>query len=126
MKSFYDEIVVIGDTTIYQMLVDEKNVKFYPYNNIALYCDCQELEKLQEAIYIYANENEFELEILYDCTLDEAIDFINGDENKNIAILLTNDHNSKDKFCNEIKGKEVFVNENPFKNEVGKIYNYLK
>lgn len=125
VKYSYDEIIVIGNTTIYQML-NEENVKFYPYNNIDLYCDSEELEKLQEAIYIYANENEFELEVIYEDTIDEAIQFINSDENKNIAILLTNNEINKEKFLNEIKGKEIFVNENPFKSEVGKVYNYLK
>ena len=125
IKNFYDEIVVIGDTTVYQMLQDEK-IKFYPYNNIALFCESEELEKLQEAIYIYAVENEFEIEILYDSTLGEVIDIINSDDYKNIAILLTKNEDSKEKFIKEIKDKQIFVNDNPFKNEVGKIYNYLK
>ncbi len=124
VKTFYDQIIVIGDTTIYQML-NEENVKFYPYNNIGLYCDSEKLEKLQEAIYIYANENEFELEVIYEDSIDEAIQVINSDENKNIAILLTNDETNKEKFLNQIKDKEIFVNENPFKSEVGKVYNYL-
>ena len=40
---------------------EENKIKFYPYNNIALYCNSEDLEKLQEAIYIYANENEYEM-----------------------------------------------------------------
>ena len=126
IKNHYDGIVVIGDTTIYQKLKSEENIKFYPYNNIALYCDSEELLKLQEAIYIYANENEYEIEILYDENLDEVIEEINADDWKNIAILLTKNTANKEKFKDKVKNKEIFVNENPFKQEVGIIYNYLK
>ena len=59
------------------MLENEDNVKFYPYNNIALYCDSDELEMLQEAIYVYANENQYETEIIYTENFDEVIELIN-------------------------------------------------
>ncbi len=126
IKNFYDDIIIIGDTTIYQKLSEENVVKFYPYNNIVLYCNSEELEKLQEAIYIYANENEYEIEIIYEDELDDVIEMINMDEQKSIAVLLTKNDQDRDKFFYEIKNKEIFVNENPFKKEVGKIYNYLK
>ena len=124
IKGYYDEIIIIGDTEIYETLKEE-NVKFYPYNNIALYCDSTDLEKLQEAINIYANENEFELEILKEDTLDNIINIINSDNTKDIAILLTTNNLNRELFINSIKNKKTFVNENPFKSEVGTIYNYL-
>lgn len=126
IKNYYDDVIVIGDTTIYQMLCEENDVKFYPYNNIALYCNSEDLEKLQEAIYIYANENEYEIEIIYEENLENVIETINMDNQKSIAVLLTKSDLDKEKFFYEIKNKEIFVNENPFKKEVGKIYNYLK
>lgn len=126
VKNFYDEVIIIGDTTTYQMLNNDNDVKFYSYNNIALYCNSDELEKLQEAIYIYANENEYEIEIIYADDLSEAIELINEDDQKSIAVLLTKSDKDKERFFYEIKNKEIFVNENPFKKEVGKIYNYLK
>ena len=126
IKNIYDEVIVIGNTTIYQMLENEDNVKFYPYNNIALYCDSDELEMLQEAIYVYANENQYETEIIYSENFDEVIELINCDDTKSIAVLLTKDDSKRERFFYDIKNKEIFVNENPFKKEVGKIYNYLK
>lgn len=126
IKNFYDEIIVIGDTTIYQMLEGEENIKFYPYNNIAIYCDSDDLEKLQDAIYVYANENQYEIEIIDANDFSEAIELINEDDSKSTAVLLTKDDTNRERFFYEVKNKEVFVNENPFKKEVGKIYNYLK
>lgn len=127
ITNLFDEIIVIGDTTMYQLLEEtEKNVKFYPYNNLGLYCDSDDLEKLQEAIYIYATENQYEIEIIHDATLEEAIYIINSDEQKDVAVLLTRKNMSKEKFEKEIKDKEIFVNDNPFKQELEKLVNYLK
>ena len=123
----FDEIIVIGDTRLYQQLIDddEINVKFYPYNNICMFSDDKEFEKLQEAIYIYANENQYEMEILYDEDIEDVIDQINSDDFVDIAILLTKNSYNKELFETLIDNKQVFVNDNPFKQEVGKIYNYL-
>ncbi len=126
-KKMFDEIIVIGDTILYQQLIDddEINVKFYPYNNICMFSDNKEFEKLQEAIYIYANENQYEMEILYDEDIEDVIDQINSDDFVDIAILLTKNNYNKELFETLIDNKQVFVNDNPFKQEVGKIYNYL-
>lgn len=125
IEDIFDEIVIIGDTTMYQALETEKKIKFYPYNNIILYCEDEELEKLQEAIYIYANENQYEIEILYEDNIDDAIDAINAEDFANIAVLLTQNDESREQFEDEIENKEIYINKNPFKKEVGKIYNYI-
>lgn len=127
IKNDFDEIITIGDTTIYQVLKEnESNVKYFPYNNIGLYCDSKDLLKLQDAIYIYATESDYEIEIYYEEKIDEVIDLINSDPLKDTAVLLTKSNKSKEEFEHKIKNKKIIVNENPFKNEVGKIYNYLK
>jgi len=126
LKNLFDETIIIGDTSIYQILAKENNVKYYPYNNIAIYCDTPELNKLQDAIYVYTTENEYELEVIYADSLDNAIEQINMDNTKSTAVLLTKNERNKEIFFYEVKNKEIFVNENPFKREVGKIYNYLK
>ena len=127
IKKYYDETIVIGDSCIYQLLLKtENNVKFYPYNNIAVYCEEEKLKQLEEAIFIYANENQYEIEIIIGDKLDDAIKMINNDEFKSTAVLITQSDSNREKFFYEIKNKEVFVNENPFKKDVGKIYNYLK
>ena len=126
IEKLVDGIVIIGDTSLYQGLDIEKNIKYYPYNNIMLYCESEELEELQEAMYIYANENQYEMEILYEENLQDAINIINSDEFVNIAILLTKSDESKMNFETLVKNKEVYINSNPFKQEFnGKVYNYL-
>ena len=90
-----------------------------------LYCDTKELEKLREAIFIYANENQYEIEILYEENIDDIINIINSDVFVNVAVLLTRNPQNKEKFEKNIKDKEIYVNDNPFKKEVGKVYNYF-
>lgn len=127
IKKYYNDVVVIGDSTIYQLLEKkDNNVKFYPYNNIAIYCEDKKLEKLEKAIYIYANENQYEVETIKTNKFEDAVGIINNDRFKSVAVLITQNDINREKFFYEIKNKEIFVNENPFKREVGKIYNYLK
>ena len=127
IKKYYDNTVVIGDSTIYQLLEKtETGIKFYPYNNIAIYCEEEKLKKLEDAIYIYANENQYEVETIQSNEFEDVIGIINNDNFKSIAVLITQNNINREKFFYEIKNKEIFVNENPFKREVGKIYNYLK
>ena len=119
--------IIIGDTTMYQQLQDEEGieVKYYPYNNICIYSDNTEFNKLQEAIFIYANENQYEMEVLYEDNVEDVIHEINANDFIDTAILLTKNAESEELFKVMIENKQVYVNDNPFKQEVGKIYNYL-
>lgn len=117
------DLIGIGDTTMYQLLEEEG--EFYPYYNIIMYCDNEILEPIKEAIYVYSNENNYELEIIYEENIEEIINYINMVETTNIVVLLSNNKNTINKFKNKIN-KKLFVNENPFISNYGKIYDYLK
>lgn len=127
IKKYYEETIVIGDSCVFQLLAKtENNVKFYPYNNIAVYCEDDKLKQLEEAIFIYANENQYEIEVINAEKIEDSIEIINKDDFKSIAVLITQNNENREKFFYEIKNKEIFVNENPFKKDVGRVYNYLK
>ena len=121
-----DNITVIGDSTIYQLLKTNANVSFYPYNNITLYSNSDKFDKLKEAIFTYANENYYEVEIIYENSLQDFINSINQNKISNIAVLLTDNEDDKLKIKSELINKEIFINENPFINEYKTICNYLK
>ena len=125
IKSFQDDIVIVGDTNMYELLKNNVNVKYFPYNNIVLYTDSNELEDLKEAIYIVADENKYELEILYDEDIYNVIETINQNELCNTVILLTQNESNIEIFKNSIITKNLYINENPYKNEYGVINNYL-
>lgn len=117
------EVIGIGDTTMYQLLEEEG--KFYPYYNIMMYCDNNILAPIKEAIYVYSNENNYELEIIYEENIEDIINYINNVETTNIVVLLSNNKITINKFEDKIN-KKLFVNENPFIKDYGKIYDYLK
>ena len=117
------EIIGIGDTTMYQVLDEEG--KFYSYYNIMLYCDNEMLVPIKDAIYVYSNENNYELEIVYEDNIEDAINYMNIVETTNIVVLLSNNKNTIKKFKEKIN-KKLFINENPFIKSYGKIYDYLK
>ena len=119
------DINVVGDTFMYQLLNRKANVKFYPYNNITLYSNSIKMEKIKQAIYVYANENYYEIENIYESNVDKALNRINSNKLCNVAVILTENEEDELKFKLCLKNKELFINENPFKNEIGKIFNYL-
>ncbi len=117
------ELIGIGDTTMYQILDEEG--KFYSYYNIMMYCDNEILEPIKDAIYVYSNENNYELEIVYEENVDDIINYMNIVETTNIVVLLSNNKITINNFKEKIN-KKLFINENPFIKNYGKIYDYLK
>ena len=125
IQKLKNDIIIIGDTNMFELLKTKVDVKFFPYNNIILYTDNKDLEDLKEAIYIVADENKYELEILYDLDIYDVIDTINQNELCNTVILLTKNQSNIEIFKDRIKDKFLYINENPYKEEYGFIYNYF-
>lgn len=121
-----DNIIIIGDTNIYQELSSDDKVRFYPYNNIVLYSSDDKYLNLQDAIYAVAQENRYEIEILNDEAVEDVIDTIKDDESIDVGILLSEDENVINSFRNGITNKVLYINENPFKDVFGKVTDYLK
>lgn len=127
VEKYFDNISVIGDTTMYQLFENEdKNIDFYPYHNIILYSDNDNFSKLKDAIYLYSINNQYEIEILYDEEIEDIIEAINLDATSDTVIILTVSEESKKIFKEKIINKKLYINENPFKNEINGNYNYLK
>lgn len=117
-------IIVIGDSFTYQILEQKSNVKFYAYNNILLFYEGEEFEELAEYIINYANENEYEIELIDEAEIDDVIKEINLEENCDVAIFLVNGEKAEE-IRSKVKNKIVYINENPFLKVTGRIYNYF-
>ena len=89
--------------------------KYVPYNEYILYCLDEELEELNRSIYDYASDNFFEVEVLDEEDIEEAIRIINLKKDC-IAVILTKDRNLQNVFKEKIKNK-LYINENPFSKE---------
>lgn len=125
ISNIVSNIVVIGKSSLYQK-IQANNKIFYPSNNVVLFCENERFYNIRRATYEYCMETKDEMEVLYEDDIDDAIDIINMDKYANVAMLLTDNQESKKKFINGIKNKEIFVNENPFKSEIVRVYNYLQ
>lgn len=117
--------IIIGDTFTYQTLQHKRNVVFYPYNNILLFYEDESFEELSEHIINYARENEYEIEVLSTEKIDEAIEEINFANNIDVVIWLSKNVESQD-IKEKIQNKKVYINENPFTNVTGRVFNYFK
>ena len=89
--------------------------KYVPYNEYILYCLDEELEELNRSIYDYASDNFFEVEVLDEEDIEEAIRIINLKKDC-IAVVLTKDKNLQNVFKKEIRNK-LYMNETPFSKE---------
>lgn len=89
--------------------------KYVPYNEYILYCLDEDLEELNRSIYDYASDNFFEVEVLDEEDIEEAIRIINLKKDC-IAVILTKDKNLQNVFKKEIRNK-LYMNENPFSKE---------
>ena len=110
-----EEVIVIGDTAIYQSL---DNARFFPYNNYILYSDSHGFDSLKEAIYRYTTEFEYELEVIYEEDINLVIEEVKKSKFDKF-ILLSNNEDVKNRVTNEIKNKKIYINENPFKDDNG-------
>lgn len=110
----FDKTICIGDSNTYNALKKQiSDIELYPYNIIDLYCSTDEFEKLQELLFDYSEQNQFEIDIYDEMELDDAIELINNGY-KYCALLLSKDKIQIEKFKNEVKSEYIVVNENPF------------
>lgn len=115
-----NKIICIGNKNIYNYYKKENipNIEFYPYKNILLYCDTEELQELQKSIYKYGTVNNIEIEVIEigENTLNKNIQNINKYAKTDTIVVLTKNKNTIDEFKQKVKNSKIYINENPFKN----------
>ena len=112
-----DKVICIGNKNTFELYkkIQISNLIYYPFNNIDLYCDTDELEELQEMIYQYAEKNFIDLEIYDEFeNINRAVEYLNKYGNKFCTVLLTKSKENEEIFRNSIISNYIFVNENPF------------
>ena len=128
-NSDIDKIICVGNKNTFELYkkMQVNNLIYYPFNNIELYCDTDELEELQEMIYQYAEKNFIDLEIYDEFeNINKAVEYLNKYGNKFCTVLLTKSKENEEIFRNNIISKYIFVNENPFGKYEFNIDKYIK
>ena len=113
-----EKIIVIDDINKYNYLCQKSsNIKFYSHNYIDFYSDCDEYEEIQELIYKYSDENQVLIESYSELEAKDAVQMMKNGLGK-IVVVLTNNDETKQIFKENIKNKELYINKNPFKENI--------
>lgn len=114
-----DKIIVVDDINKYNSYIRQsnKNIKFYSHNYIDFYSDSDEYEEIEELIYKYAEENQIPIEVYSELQAKEAVQMIKNGLGK-IAVVLTNSNETKQLFEESITNKKLYINKNPFKENI--------
>ena len=116
----FDKIICIDNINEYEYYKRSgiENVVYYPINATDIFCDDEELEELQYKIYEYAREYGIDLENYSDIQIDKVIEIINNYSEFAKVVLLTKSEDTKNKFKQSIKNKQLYINENPYKQDI--------
>ena len=87
----------------------KKEVCFVAYQGIDIYSESEEFEELYEKIYNYAIDMNIDIDIFEDEGIEAMLKYGKGSK----KLILTNREEIKDQY----KYKDIYINENPFKNE---------
>lgn len=116
-----NKIICIDDINKYNSYLcqceSNKYIKFYSHNYIDFYSDCDEYEEIQDLIYKYADENEIPIEVYSELDLTGAVQMMKKGLGK-IVVVLTNNDETKQVFKENITTKELYINKNPFKENI--------
>lgn len=113
-----DKVIVIGDVGRYQTLRKSlKNIRFIPYNNIAVYLDDDKFEEIAQKICEYAEEYEDDIEC-YTRNLEDISKDIFVDK----VLLLTENKKLIEKANKILKDKTILINRNPLEKLSNKLY----
>ncbi len=127
-KYLIQKIICIGNRNTFELYKKMKldNLVYYPFNNIDIYCDTEELEDLLKMIYKYSMSNNIDVTI-YDKfeDINSAIKFINMEGSGFATVLLTKSKENEKIFKEKINSQYIFINENPFNKYKFNIEKYL-
>ena len=114
-----DKIICIDDICRYNSYLNKKNTKarFYSLDYTDFYSDTNEFDDLTELIYKYVEENQIPIESYSELEVTEAIQMITKGLGTNV-IVLTKNGEIKKLFENNIKNKKLYINQNPYKQDV--------
>ena len=114
-----DKIIYIGDKFTYEYIDQNSNlpVIYNGYGSAIVYVEEKEKFKdIIEKINILAEELNLEIKIYFNANIDIFIKDINSKNRNYSCTILSNDIKSIEKFKKLINSKNIYVNENPFRN----------
>lgn len=114
-----DKIICIKNENDYSYFKrnNVENVEFYGYENVEIYCDCEELLEIEKIILEYGYQKDINIDICECESVEDAIEYINACGSGYCSVILTKSDENGDLFRKSVNSQNVYVNENPFKYE---------
>lgn len=114
-----DKIICIDNINQYNEYLRENNTKakFYSLNYIDFYSDSDEFEELEELIYEFAENYQVQIESYSELVVNEAIEMITNGIGHSV-VVLTKDKEIQENFKRSITNKELYINKNPFEENI--------
>lgn len=111
-----DKTIIIGNSNLYNRLESKiENLKLNPYGIFEIYSDSEEFQELEEKVFEYFIQNEFESESYNDLNINQATKLINKNGYHFCCVLFSNDKENQKVFKENIDSEYVIINKNPFK-----------
>ena len=118
-ENYVNSIICIGNSSTYYKYKKNgiKKIKYIPFKNMAIFCENDKYSELQRELYKFAGYNGIEAEI-YEDDYEDFIECVNLDNKLEIAVILSESKEIIESAKNKIKNCKIYVNENPFKNQI--------
>ena len=109
-EEYIDNVIFIDRINEYNLSKNKiKNIKFIPYQGTDIFVDGEEYDGIFRQVYSYL----LEMNIGVDLFEEEGIKGMFKYGDGKIKLIFTN----KKEIIEKYKGENIFINENPFKNE---------
>ena len=113
--------ICVGNTNTYCYFKknNKKELKYVPFRNMAIYCDDKDYLDLQFELYKYAVKNGIEAEVYEE--LEEFIECTQNDYRLEFIVAFMKDKKTKEILEEKIEKEKLYINKNPFKDEIFKV-----
>ncbi len=113
--------ICVGNTNTYCYFKknNKKELKYVPFKNMAIYCDDKEFFEIQLELYKYLVKNGIEAEVYEE--LEEFIECTQNDYRLEFIVAFMKDKKTKEILEEKIEKEKLYINKNPFKDEIFKV-----
>jgi len=113
---YFSKLICIDNYFVYfSHYKSLKDCFYYGFNTVAVYCESDNMYDLLMKMEEFAIEKKVYLREIEANNVEDAINIINDEKVACNALILTESKENIEKFKSGVKCKEVYANENPFK-----------
>jgi hypothetical protein len=108
--------IFIGDKREYQPVKKKISIAsiYSGYGNVDVFIESKEFKELLLNMNKYANENNININVYDNTSMEETLEFINKYDITDCFVVLSKNTDMIYRFISEIKAKNIYINRSPF------------